>query len=86
MVKRNRILYFDNLFSLGSPSPLLRAYKIYKNTWQTPNFTCDADIGKAQRKSVGGRHLPPLSIFIQSRSKIIDVCFPLLPPAPCLLR
>lgn len=84
MVKCNLILCFGNLFSPSSAPLLLYAYKIYKNPCQTPNFTCSADICQVHRKSVGGRHLTRLSIFIQSSSKIINQ-FPLAPPAPCLL-
>lgn len=76
MVKCNLSLCFGNLFSSSSALLLLHAYKIYKNTFQTPNFTCNADICQVHRKSVGGRHLTRLSICIQSLSKIINQ-FPL---------
>lgn len=76
MVKCKLILCFGNLFNPSSAPLLLHAYKIYKNTCQTPNFTCDAYICQVHRKSVGGRHLTRLSIFIQNSSKIINQ-FPL---------
>lgn len=76
MVKCNLILCCGNLFSPSSPPLLFHAYKIYKNACQTPNFTCNADICQVHRKSVGGRHLTRLSIFVQSPSKIINQ-FPL---------